>query len=165
MARGRVVGMELRVNGQEHNVPHRWRGESLLTVLREHLGLVGTKHGCGVGVCGTCAVHLDGVAVRACVVPVSEAVNQEIGTIEGLANVDGSLHLVQKAWLAERVVQCGFCQAGQIMQAVALLAENAQPDDRDIAEAMSGNYCRCGTQSRIRKAIHRAAAELRLRDG
>lgn len=157
--------MKLIVNEQEHEVPHRWHGASLLTVLREHLGLVGAKHGCGVGVCGTCTVHLDGVAVRSCVVPASEAVNQEIGTVEGLANDDGSLHPVQEAWLEERVVQCGFCQAGQIMQAAALLAEKAQPDDDDIAEAMSGNYCRCGTQSRIRKAIHRAAAVLRLRDG
>jgi isoquinoline 1-oxidoreductase alpha subunit len=157
--------MKLRVNGQEHDVPVRWRSESLLTVLREYLGLVGAKHGCGVGVCGTCTVHLDGGAVRSCVVPASEAVNQEIGTIEGLANDDGSLHPVQKAWLEERVVQCGFCQAGQIMQAAVLLAENAKPDDRDIAEAMSGSFCRCGTQSRIRKAIHRAAAEMRLQDG
>ena len=153
--------MQLRVNGEVHDIPDNWQNETLLTVLREHLGLVGAKHGCGVGVCGTCTIHIDGVAERSCVIPVAGMADAEIVTIEGLADDNGNLHPVQQAWLDERVVQCGFCQAGQIMQAVALLEQTPLPDNAAVADTMSSNLCRCGTQSRIRRAIHRAAEKMR----
>lgn len=153
--------MQLRVNGEVHDIPDYWKNETLLTVLREYLGLVGAKHGCGVGICGTCTIHIDGVAERSCVIPVAGMDDAEIVTIEGLADDKGNLHPVQQAWLDERVVQCGFCQAGQIMQALALLEQSRLPDDTEIANTMSGNLCRCGTQSRIRRAIHKAAERMR----
>ena len=162
---GWLAGMQLKVNGQTHAVPERWRGETLLVVLGEHLGLVGARHGCGTGDCGACTIHLDGGAVRSCLIPVSDAEGSDIDTIEGLARGGGALHPVQRAWLEERVVQCGFCQAGQIMQAIDLLSENESPSEDDIAEAMSGNLCRCGTQTRVRRAIQRAAEEMRRGDG
>lgn len=127
----------------------------LLWVLRDHLGLTGTKYGCGMALCGACTIHLDGEPVRACVTPVSAAAGKSITTIEGLST--GRSHPVQRAWMDLDVPQCGYCQSGQIMSAAALLAKNAQPTDADIDAAMTGNICRCGTYPRIRKAIHRAA--------
>jgi isoquinoline 1-oxidoreductase subunit alpha len=128
----------------------------LLWVLREELGLVGTKYGCGVAQCGACTVHLNGEAVRSCVTKLSRAAGQKVVTIEGLA--DNADHPVQKAWLELDVAQCGYCQSGQIMSAAVLLRENKNPTDDDIDAAMAGNICRCGTYLRIRDAIHRAAA-------
>ncbi len=127
----------------------------LLWVLREHLGLTGTKYGCGVAQCGACTVHLDGKPVHSCSTPVSRAAGKEVMTIEGLS-ADRS-HPVQRAWLEIEVPQCGYCQSGQIMSAVALLEKTPDPGDEDINRAMSGNICRCGTYPRIRRAIHRAA--------
>jgi aerobic-type carbon monoxide dehydrogenase small subunit (CoxS/CutS family) len=127
----------------------------LLWVLRDHLGMTGTKFGCGMALCGACTVHLDGVATRSCVLPLGAVAGRSVTTIEGLSK-DRS-HAVQKAWLEIDVPQCGYCQSGQIMSAVALLRTNARPADADIDAAMSGNICRCGTYPRIRKAIHRAA--------
>jgi aerobic-type carbon monoxide dehydrogenase small subunit (CoxS/CutS family) len=129
----------------------------LLWVIRENLGLSGTKFGCGIARCGACTVHLDGRPVRACVTPVSAAAERAITTIEGLAGGD-ALHPLQQAWIDEQVPQCGYCQSGQIMSAAALLADDPQPDDAAIDAAMRGNICRCGTYPRIRRAIHRAAA-------
>ncbi|MEW5790706.1 MAG: (2Fe-2S)-binding protein [Pseudomonadota bacterium] len=127
----------------------------LLRVLRDTLGLTGTKYGCGIAQCGACTVHLDGQPVRSCVTPVSAASGRQVTTIEGLS-ADGG-HLVQRAWIAEQVPQCGYCQSGQIMAAAALLAGNPKPSDADIDAVMAGNLCRCGTYPRIRRAIHRAA--------
>ncbi|PWT92392.1 MAG: (2Fe-2S)-binding protein [Blastocatellia bacterium] len=127
----------------------------LLWVLRDSLGLTGTKYGCGMAQCGACTVHLDGQAIRSCVKRASDAVGRQITTIEGLST-DLS-HPLQRAWIEIDVPQCGYCQSGQIMSAAVLLAENPKPSDDDIDDAMSGNICRCGTYSRIREAIHRAA--------
>jgi aerobic-type carbon monoxide dehydrogenase small subunit (CoxS/CutS family) len=127
----------------------------LLWVLREDLKLTGTKYGCGMALCGACTVHLDGASVRACVTPVSAAAGRQVTTIEGLSEL--AAHPVQRAWLELDVPQCGFCQSGQVMSAVALLERNPAPTDRDIDGAMSGNLCRCGTYPRLRVAIHRAA--------
>jgi aerobic-type carbon monoxide dehydrogenase small subunit (CoxS/CutS family) len=129
----------------------------LLWALREHLGLTGTKFGCGMALCGACTVHVDGNAVRSCVTPVGAVTGKRVTTIEGLST-DRS-HPVQRAWLQVQVPQCGYCQPGQMMSAAALLAANANPSDADIDDAMAGNLCRCGTYARIRKAIH-VAAEL-----
>ncbi len=130
----------------------------LLWVLRDTLELTGTKYGCGIGQCRACTVHIDGDAIPSCSFPVSSAADREITTIEGLSN--GKLHSVQKAWIEGDVPQCGYCQPGQIMGAVALLAKNPNPSDADIDEAMSPYLCRCGTYQRIRRAIHRAAKEV-----
>ncbi len=134
----------------------------LLWVLRDSLGLTGTKFGCGMALCGACTVHLDGKAIRSCVSPLARVAGKRVTTIEGLsANLS---HPLQRAWIEVDVPQCGYCQSGQIMSAAVLLAQNARPADKDIDEAMSGNICRCGTYTRIRKAIHRAteiAAEKR----
>ena len=127
----------------------------LLWVLRDSLNMTGTKFGCGIALCGACTVHINGEATRSCITTVSSAAGKNITTIEGLSP-DGT-HPVQEAWVAEDVPQCGYCQSGQIMSAVALLAKKSNPTDADIDEAMSGNICRCGTYQRIRKAIHRAA--------
>jgi isoquinoline 1-oxidoreductase subunit alpha len=127
----------------------------LLWVIRDHIGLTGTKYGCGKALCGACTVHVNGQAVRSCVTPVSSVIGKEIVTIEGLS--PDREHPVQQAWIAEDVPQCGYCQPGQIMSATALLAANPKPTDADIDQAMSANICRCGTYQRIRKAIHRAA--------
>lgn len=127
----------------------------LLWVLRDELGLTGTKFGCGKGICGACTVHLDGEAHRACTIPLSHAVGREITTIEGLSP-DGS-HPLQVAWIEEPVPQCGYCQPGQIMMAAALLARNPDPSDEEIDAAMDGAVCRCGTYQRIRRAVHAAA--------
>lgn len=126
----------------------------MLWVLREHLKLVGTKYGCGIAQCGACTIHIDGEAVRSCITFVSEVGNKEITTIEGLS--ENGDHPVQKAWLEHDVAQCGYCQPGQIMTAAALLKKNPHPSDPEIEEAMSGNICRCGTYTRIKKAIHTA---------
>ena len=129
----------------------------LLWVFRDLLNMTGTKYGCGIGLCGACTVHIDGVAIRSCQTPVATAADKQITTIEGLAA--NGLHPVQEAWIAEQVPQCGYCQPGQIMSAAALLAQKPRPTDADIDEAMAGNICRCATYFRIRSAIHRAAGE------
>ena len=129
----------------------------LLWVVREHLGLTGTKFGCGIGQCGACTVHVDGVSVYACMAPVSAVEGRHVTTIEGLAG--GELHPLQRAWIAEQVPQCGYCQPGQIMRAADLLASNPQPSRDEIVTHMSTNLCRCGTYTRIVKAIERAAQE------
>jgi len=146
---------KLKVNGTERSVDVP-PGTPLLWVIRESLGLTGTKFGCGMALCGACTVHLDGEAVRSCVTPLSRAAGRDVTTIEGLApDVGGPL---RQAWIAEDVPQCGYCQSGQIMSAAILLRESAKPTDEDIDDAMSGNICRCGTYERIRRAIHVAAA-------
>ena len=127
----------------------------LLWVLREQLGLTGTKFGCGMALCGACTVHVDGTAVRSCVTPVKAVAGRQVRTIEGLST-DRS-HPIQRAWLQVQVPQCGYCQPGQMMSAAALLSVNSNPSDSDIDDAMAGNLCRCGTYARIRKAIHMAA--------
>ncbi|RYD61617.1 MAG: (2Fe-2S)-binding protein [Verrucomicrobiaceae bacterium] len=147
----------LQVNGQPRTVEVA-EDTPLLWVLRDHLDLVGTKFGCGMSLCGACTVHLDGQAVRACVTPVSAVGERKVVTIEGLAT-NGKLTALQQAWCDLDVAQCGYCQAGQIMCATALLNEKSNPTDEDIDLAMSGNLCRCATYTRIRKAIHTAAAK------
>jgi aerobic-type carbon monoxide dehydrogenase small subunit (CoxS/CutS family) len=133
----------------------------LLWVLREQLGLTGTKFGCGLALCGACTVHIDGNAVRSCVTPVRAVAGKRVTTVEGLSR-DRS-HPVQRAWLQVQVPQCGYCQSGQMMSAAALLAANANPSDTDIDDAMAGNLCRCGTYARVRRAIHLAAEMTRGR--
>jgi aerobic-type carbon monoxide dehydrogenase small subunit (CoxS/CutS family) len=144
----------LKVNGETFSVDVS-HDTPLLWVLRDRLGLTGTKFSCGEGLCGACTVHLDGEAVRSCVTPVSDVTSREITTIEGLA-VDGD-HPLQRAWITEKVPQCGYCQPGQLMTAAALLAQNPHPNDEAINSAMAGNLCRCGTYQRIRRAISQAA--------
>jgi isoquinoline 1-oxidoreductase alpha subunit len=150
--------MRLTVNGKAHevDVPD---DVPLLWVLREELGLLGTRFGCGQALCGACTVHVDGKARRACVTPVGAVVGREVATIEGLAD-DDRTRRVQDAWIAEGVPQCGYCQAGQIMAACALLRVKPSPTDAEIDAVMSASLCRCGTYPRIRKAIHRAAAAI-----
>jgi isoquinoline 1-oxidoreductase subunit alpha len=147
--------IRLKVNGQEKT----FDGDPdmpLLWFLRDVAGLTGTKFGCGVSLCGACTVHRNGDAIRSCSTSMKEAVGSEITTIEGI----GPMHPVQKAWMEIRVPQCGYCQTGQIMQAIALLKNNKRPSDQDIDTAMSSNLCRCGTYQRIRAAIHQAAKEM-----
>jgi isoquinoline 1-oxidoreductase subunit alpha len=146
--------IKLNVNGRDVEADVE-DDTPLLWVLRDTLGLTGTKFGCGMALCGACTVHLDGAPVRSCVTPVTAVGGQKITTIEGLSA--NRSHPVQKAWLELDVPQCGYCQSGQIMSAAALLAQKPAPTDQDIDEAMSGNLCRCGTYQRIRAAIHRAA--------
>jgi isoquinoline 1-oxidoreductase subunit alpha len=147
--------LSINVNGQSRNVDID-PDTPLLWVLRDHLNLVGTKYGCGIAQCGACTVHLDGVAVRSCVLPVSAvASSQKITTIEGLS-ADGT-HPVQQAWDKLDVAQCGYCQAGQMMSASALLSTNSKPTDTDIDEALQGNICRCGTYHRIKQAVKLAS--------
>lgn len=150
--------MDLTINGIRRAVAPEWREESLLAVLREHLGLTGAKFGCGVGLCGACTVLLNGQPQRSCLVPVSAIGDHAITTIEGLAGPDGRLHPVQQAWLDEAVPQCGYCQGGQIIAAVALLRVVPRPSDTQIDEAFARQLCRCGTHQRIRCAIRRAAS-------
>jgi isoquinoline 1-oxidoreductase alpha subunit len=149
------MAFKLTVNGRSSSVDVP-AGMPLLWVLRDVLNLRGTKYGCGIGECGACTVHLRGKAVRSCQIPVSTAADAEITTIEGLSS-DGT-HPVQLAWQEIDVPQCGYCQAGQIMSATALLARVPQPSDKDIDAAMNGNLCRCGTYLRIRQAVHKAAS-------
>jgi isoquinoline 1-oxidoreductase alpha subunit len=147
--------MQLDVNGKVHQIDAA-PDMPLLWVLRDLVGLTGTKFGCGAALCGACTVHVDGTATRSCVLPVSAVAGKKITTIEGVtATAIGKK--VQDAWIAEDVPQCGYCQSGQIMSATALLTANPKPSDGDIDTAMNGNLCRCGTYNRIRKAIHRAA--------
>jgi aerobic-type carbon monoxide dehydrogenase small subunit (CoxS/CutS family) len=152
-----MATFNLTVNGQKQQVDVA-ADTPVLWVLRDHLNLVGTKFGCGIAQCGACTIHLNGAAVRSCTLPVSAASEKPITTIEGLS-ADGD-HPVQQAWLEQDVPQCGYCQAGQIMSATALLEKNANPSDAEIDEAMSGNICRCGTYLRIRAAIKAAASDM-----
>src|SRR5438046_1503663 len=155
--RRNAMAVAFTVNGKaasvdvDANTPPLW-------VVREHLKLTGTKFGCGSGLCGACTVHLDGKAVRSCQTTMSEVAGKKVTTIEGLS--PDSSHALQKAWIAEQVPQCGYCQSGQIMSAAALIAKKPNPTDADIDAAMSGNICRCGTYQRIRRAIHRAAGKV-----
>ena len=149
--------MDLLVNGQRHTVDVAPE-TPLLWVLRDSLNLTGTKFGCGIAACGACTVHLNGQAVRTCVLPVAAAQGQDITTIEGLAQGD-ALHALQQAWIEEQVPQCGYCQSGMLMAAASLLSSTPQPTDADIDAAMT-NICRCGTYQRVRAGIHKAAAVL-----
>jgi isoquinoline 1-oxidoreductase alpha subunit len=148
----------LDVNGQSRTIEADAE-MPLLWALRDLLQLTGTKYGCGIGMCGACTVHLDGAAVRSCQTTVADARGKKITTIEGLG--ENEIHVVQRAWIAEQVPQCGYCQSGQIMSAAALLAQKPHPTDAEIDDAMTGNICRCATYFRIRKAIHTAAQEMR----
>lgn len=150
-----MPAIPLVVNGASHSIDPIDPQTPLLWVLREMLHLTGTKYGCGMGLCGACTVLVDGAAVRSCLIPVASVADKSVITIEGLSR--DSSHPVQRAWLAEQVAQCGYCQSGQMMSATALLAGNPTPTDGDIDAAMAGNLCRCGTYQRIRHAIHRAA--------
>jgi aerobic-type carbon monoxide dehydrogenase small subunit (CoxS/CutS family) len=147
------------VNGKSHKLGVDDPEMPLLWALRENLGLTGTKFGCGTALCGACVVHVNGEPVRSCIMQVSQVAGRKITTIEGLSRDGG--HPLQKAWIAEEVPQCGYCQPGQIMSAAALLAKNKSPSDAEIDEAMAGHICTCGTYNRIRKAIHTAAAMTR----
>lgn len=151
--------MRLTVNGKPADVPDDYAGDPLLYVLRDHLGLNGPKYGCGVGACGACTVHIDGTAQRACLVTTADVAEADIVTLEGLM-ADGALHPVQAAWIAHSVPQCGYCQNGQIMTAVALLSANPRAGEAEIAAAMDGVVCRCGTHARIRRAIAAAQAQM-----
>jgi isoquinoline 1-oxidoreductase alpha subunit len=155
---GAMPSFTLLVNGRRRTVDVA-ADTPLLWVLRDHLDLTGTKFGCGAGLCGACTVQFDGAPTRSCSLPVSAVANKKITTIEGLASPNGVLHAVQKAWIAEDVPQCGYCQSGQLMAAAALLSKNRHPSDAEIDAAMT-NICRCGTYQRVRKAIKRAAAEV-----
>ena len=143
------------VNGERQTVDVD-PAKPLLWVLREQLALTGTKFGCGIAQCGACTVHIDGVAMRSCVTPVSDVDGRQVTTIEGLSSESGELHPLQQAWIDHQVPQCGYCQSGQLMSATALLANNPNPSDADIDAAMSGNICRCGMYGRIREAIKAA---------
>jgi len=148
--------VQLKINGKstrldvDPNTPLLW-------AVREQEGLTGTKFGCGIAMCGACTLHVDGKPVRSCSTPVSEAEGLNVTTIEGIASADGTLHAVQEAWIKHQVPQCGYCQSGQIMSAVALLRDTPNPSDDDINDAMAGNICRCGMYDRIRAAIKTAA--------
>jgi len=157
--------LTLTVNGIEHRLDDVDPATPLLWVLRDSLNLVGAKYGCGVGQCGACTVWVDGHPVRSCSYSAAAASEHGITTIEGLAIGDAPLHPVQQAWIDLDVPQCGYCQAGQIMSAAALLKSNPNPTDADIDQAMAGNLCRCGTYLRIRKAIHAAADAMRTQGG
>jgi isoquinoline 1-oxidoreductase alpha subunit len=149
-----MAKISLNINGKKHEVDVDPK-TPVLWVLRDHLDLVGTKYGCGMAQCGACTIILDGTAVRSCVMPVSSVANKKITTIEGIS--ENGDHPVQKAWLEHDVPQCGYCQAGQIMTAVALLEKNPKPSDDEIATAMNGNICRCGTYLRIKAAVNTAS--------
>ena len=155
--------MQLMINDQQWEVADE-PGTMLLWILRDALGLTGVKYGCGMGICGACTVHIDGVATRSCVTPLAVAENRHVRTIEGLAataptDADG-LHPVQQAFIDEQVPQCGWCMSGQIMTAAAFLAQNPQPTEAEIVDAMSNNYCRCGCYVRIKRAITQAAQQM-----
>ena len=151
--------IELSINGEKLQLDVDPQ-TPLLWAIREQTGLTGTKFGCGIAQCGACMVHLDGAPIRSCVTPVIAAADREITTIEGITGKNSDLHPVQLAWIKEQVPQCGYCQSGQIMSAVALLDSNNSPSDDAIGKAMSGNICRCGTYGRIRKGIKTAAASM-----
>jgi len=150
--------IKLNVNGQAKAVEVD-PATPILWVVRENLGMTGTKFGCGIAQCGACTVHLDGKPVRSCSTPISAAEGKSIMTIEGIAGEDGTLHRVQQAWIEAQVPQCGYCQSGQIMTATALLAKNPNPTDAQIDAAMAGNVCRCGMYNRIRQAIKAATGQ------
>jgi isoquinoline 1-oxidoreductase alpha subunit len=156
-------GDGIEINGKRVTLPAQLHEVSLLDVLRDHLGLRGTKYGCGLGLCGACTVHLDGAATRSCQVAAGAALGKRVTTIEGLVGggTDAGLHPLQRAWIVEAVPQCGYCQPGQIMTAAALLDRNPDPTEAEIRSALEGNLCRCGTYPRIRRAIQRAAEERR----
>jgi aerobic-type carbon monoxide dehydrogenase small subunit (CoxS/CutS family) len=147
----------LKVNGRAHEVDSTRDDTPLLWVLRDLLGLTGTKYGCGISQCGACTVHIDGEPTLSCIIRAIDVGDREVTTIEGLAESDGTLHPLQQAWVDEDVAQCGYCQAGQIMQAAALLARNPSPTSDEVDAALARNLCRCGTYSRIRRAILRVA--------
>lgn len=149
---------EIVVNGIKHKVEVASDATPLLWVLRDHLGLTGTKFGCGSGFCGACTVHMDGAAIRSCLLPISAVGDHDITTIEGLS--EHGDHPLQKAWVAEDVPQCGYCQSGQLMTASAFLASDTEVSDESITQAMSGNVCRCGTYRRIHSAVKHAAEEM-----
>ncbi|MEZ4737194.1 MAG: (2Fe-2S)-binding protein [Caldilineaceae bacterium] len=155
--------MQITINSQTYTVADD-PSALLLWVLRDELGLTGTKFGCGMGICGACTIHIDGVATRACVTPVAAAVGRDIRTIEGLTGADSAgvitLHPVQQAFIDEQVPQCGWCMSGQIMTAAAFLAENPSPSEEEIVNAMGNNYCRCGCYVRIKRAVTRAATQM-----
>jgi len=154
-----MANYTITLNGEERQITDLEPDTPLLWVLRDHLNLVGTKFGCGIAQCGSCTVHMNGSPTRSCIIPISAADGATVTTIEGLAD-DGNLHPLQKAWIDLDVPQCGYCQAGQIMSAAALLDKNPNPTDDDIDTAMAGNICRCATYGRIRAAIHKAADEI-----
>lgn len=156
--------LKLTVNGKLHRLEGVSPNTPLLWVLRDNLNLVGTKYGCGIAQCGACTVLLDGLPVRACTYPLESATEHEITTIEGVASENGELHPLQQAWIDLDVSQCGYCQTGQIMSAMALMNHNPKPSDDDINKALSGNLCRCGTYNRIKAAIHEAAQRLSKTD-
>ncbi len=149
----------LLINGKEYEV-NAENGMPLLWAIREQCGLTGTKFGCGIAQCGACTVHLDGQPIRSCITPAASVEGKNITTIEGIATDPNTLHVVQQAWIAEQTPQCGYCQSGQIMSAVALLNEHPNPTDEQIDAAMSGNICRCGMYGRIKSAIKRASEAL-----
>ena len=155
-----MSSVNLTINGKIHKVSDIAADTPLLWVLRDNLGMVGTKFGCGGGYCGACTVHLDGQAIRACSVPAIALAGRDITTIEGLADTSGELHPLQQAWIDGDVPQCGYCQAGQIMNAAALLNDNPRPGDTEIERAMAGNICRCGCYVRIKKAIKQAGSKI-----
>jgi aerobic-type carbon monoxide dehydrogenase small subunit (CoxS/CutS family) len=155
--------ISLKINGTEHAVEVD-PATPLLWVIRDHVGLTGTKFGCGIAQCGACTVHLNGSPIRSCVTPSQVAIGQEITTIEGLGSNAKGLHPLQQAWIDEQVPQCGYCQSGQIMSAAALLETVPSPSDQDIDRAMAGNVCRCGTYPRIRRGIKRAALAINALD-
>ena len=152
--------MNLFVNGTERVVTGVWEEETLLSVLREYFGLIGTRFGCGKGLCGSCTVHVDGEPVRSCITPINNLVGTSVLTIEGLQQGNEKLHPLQQAWIDERVPQCGYCHSGQIMQAWGLLSKTRNPTEEQITTFMDSILCRCGTYDRIKKAILRAAVIL-----
>jgi aerobic-type carbon monoxide dehydrogenase small subunit (CoxS/CutS family) len=154
-----MTAVSITVNGETREADVA-SDTPLLWLLRDDFGLTGTKYGCGIAQCGACTVHLDGQPVRACTTSVADANGRRVDTVEGLADGD-ELHPLQAAWIAENVPQCGFCQSGQLMSAADLLARNPEPTDADIDAALSSNLCRCGTYQRIRRAVHRAARDMK----
>lgn len=151
--------ISLQINGETHELDVA-PGTPLLWVIREQAGLTGTKFGCGMAQCGACTIHLDGVPVRSCVTPLAAAKGKAVTTIEGIKDEQGQLHALQQAWIDEQVPQCGYCQSGQLMSAVALLNDNPSPSEEEIDQAMKGNICRCGTYPRIKRGIQKVAASL-----
>ena len=156
------MATDLKINGNQHQIDLP-DDVPLLWVLRDEVGLTGTKFGCGIAACGACTMHLDGQPIRSCSTPIGMAEGREVTTIEGIGGEDGTMSAVQQAWISEQVPQCGYCQSGQIMSATALLRDNPSPSDEDIDKAMSGNICRCGTYTRIRRAIKVASGQIEPR--